>query len=383
MKDKRRILFVVPSLARSGAESQVLDLVETLDDSAWRKYLVTFEPGLDQASRLERREVDFRPLRRWGAIDLRLALKVARLIDDEDIQVVHATLSIAVLVAWMGRMLSRRQPPLVAAIHTTLSRDRKNEVANWLVYRPILRRCQRVLFISHQQRSHWLRRLPGVEAHSGVVHNGIDVQRYIRGGDSVGGTDVPAPAPSGKIVACVAAFRPEKGHTVLLDAWQAVLKDHPDAVLYLVGAGPLQETVRKLVQERSLTGSVVFTGSVEDVRTVLAMARVTVLSSVAVETFSLAALESMAMEVPVVATNIGGMSEVVLDGRTGLLVPPNDVGELAGAICRVLTDEAWAAWMGQNARARVVEHFDRRVMARRTEEFLLDIFDDDMVFQDG
>lgn len=366
---RRSVLFILPSLARSGAESQVLDLIETLDDALWRKHLITFEAGLDQTRRLQGLDVQVHHLRRRRRIDPGLARQMAQIIDEAHVDLIHATLNIAVLHGWMARTFSVRPPPIIAAVHTTISRSRRDELVNRILYQPLLRRCDGVLFVSHNQRAHWLRRVPALAQSSTVIHNGINLDRYTRGAYSWPEQLAPPP-DTGEVVVCVAAFRPEKGHRVLLEAWSGVLWSHPDAQLYLVGSGPEEESIRRLVALMGLEDHVCFTGSLEDVRPLLSVASIAVLASTAVETFSLAALEAMAMEVPVVVTDIGGMAEVVDHGRTGLVVPPGNPEALATALRGLLADRSCRDRMALNARLRVVTEFDRRVMASSTETWM-------------
>lgn len=368
---RHRVLFIVPSLARSGAENQVLDLMETLDDRVWCKYLVTFEAGLQQYERVARSNVRYRSLARRSKCDFGLARSIADIIDEEEIVLVHATLSIAVLYAWLARLLSGRKPFLVAAVHTTVNRDIKSDLLGALVYHPVLRRCARIIFVSHKQQAFWERRLPGVRGRSEVVHNGIDLGRYDPSApDQTLDAGGAGALPQGRTVVCVAAFRPEKGHRILLEAWSRVLRHHSDAVLVLVGDGPERDAIEALVDALGLRASVRFTGAISDVRPVLASASMMVLPSTAVETFSLAALEAMAMQVPVVASDIGGMSEAVITGETGFVIPPGDPAALADAVVRLLGDELLCARLGRQARARVVANFDRRGMAERTHAVL-------------
>lgn len=363
------VLFILPSLGRAGAESQVLDLLETLDHQRWRAVLVTFEPGLEQQPRLQTLPVTHIHIPRRHRIDANLVARLAMVIDRENVRVVHATLNIAVLVGWLACRRSGRRPPLVAGMHTTINRNRRADFIDRLIYLPMLRRCERLIFISHRQREHWLRRFRGKAPASCVVHNGIDVNRYSPGAVDAAGMTVS----DGPLVSCVAALRPEKGHDVLLAAWRRVRAHIPGARLALAGSGPEEQRIRRMIRAEHLTESVLLLGALPDVRPLLAGTALTVLPSTAVETLSLAALESMAMEVPVVATPIGGMPEAVIDGKTGRLVPPGDEKALADAVIDLLARPDRLAVMGTAARAHVVAGFDRCRMGQQTQRVLQEV----------
>jgi glycosyltransferase involved in cell wall biosynthesis len=184
--------------------------------------------------------------------------------------------------------------------------------------------------------------------------------------------DIPADAP---IVGVVARLEPEKGHPTLLEAWPAVRTAVPDARLLIVGEGSQRELLE--VQAASLglldgaAPAVVFTGRRDDVPAVTAALDVAVLPSYR-EAQGLSILEAMALSRPVVASAVGGIPEMIDDGRTGLLVPPKDAAALAGALTRLLRDPVEAERLGRAGHDLVHERFCVEQMVRAVET----IYDD-------
>jgi glycosyltransferase involved in cell wall biosynthesis len=127
--------------------------------------------------------------------------------------------------------------------------------------------------------------------------------------------------------------------------------------LVLVGDGPLRDELKRQAKELGLEDRILFAGEVTDVRPFLAAADLFALSSVAVETFSNAALEASAAGLPVVLTDIGGARELVDEGASGLVVPPRNPAALATALEDLLRDQARCARMGELGRARTVAAF--------------------------
>jgi glycosyltransferase involved in cell wall biosynthesis len=168
-------------------------------------------------------------------------------------------------------------------------------------------------------------------------------------------------------VGTVGILRPEKGHLVLLDGIAELRRRGMDVGLLIVGDGPERVAIEDRLRRDRLEDVVAMVGDVEDVRPYLAAMDVFALPSVAVETFSNATLEAMAMGVPVVASRIGGMAEMLQYGG-GRLVPPGDAGALMGDLQQLLSNDALRARLGQEARASAEAHFDVQVMVREFEE---------------
>jgi glycosyltransferase involved in cell wall biosynthesis len=168
----------------------------------------------------------------------------------------------------------------------------------------------------------------------------------------------------------VANLRWEKAHEVLLRSAQTVVRNCPDFKLTLVGEGPRRTAIEELVQEMGLSRNVVLAGSVPDASELMPHFHFSVLSSVE-ESFPNAVIESMAFAVPVVATRVGGVPELVRDGVDGLLVPPGDAAALAGAMLRLLSDPGLRERMAGSARERVRDSFSVGRMVRETDSLYM------------
>ena len=198
-----------------------------------------------------------------------------------------------------------------------------------------------------------------------VIPNGVDLGRFRNGAMAapVSLTELPA----GPILGSVGRLSPKKGQATLLEAAALVLRRRPDAAFVLAGDGPQRAELGAHAERLGLNGQLRFLGLLEDPVPLLARMSVFVLPS-HMEGMSNALLEAMAAGRPVVATDVGGNREVVLDGVTGLLVPPRDSGRLAAALLALLEDPARAVRMGAAGRARVHAHFSAATMTRRLED---------------
>jgi glycosyltransferase involved in cell wall biosynthesis len=369
--ESRRVLFVVPSLRRAGAETQAVDVVNALSHRGFETHLAFFEDRADLLERVDVSGVKVHRLARNHKLDFALAASLARLIETNLVDVVHCTLQISLFYAALALRLTPAAPSLITAVHTTINQSWRDELYDRFLYRRLLRRCDRVIFVCRSQADHWIRKYPDLRDVATVVYNGVDTGGY----DEPAAARVRAEARSKfgiaadrRVVACIAGLRPEKGHEHLLAAF-AQLKGSP--ILLLAGDGPERARIERLVTASKLDDRVIVLGEVPDVRPVIAAADLTVLASTAVETFSMAMLESMAMAVPVVASDIGGLSEAISQGETGYLVPPGDAGALASALQLALDDEAARRAMGGRALENVRNKFSRVAMVDATAEVIM------------
>lgn len=169
----------------------------------------------------------------------------------------------------------------------------------------------------------------------------------------------------------MARLHEEKGHRVLFDALPGVLPHVGPLLVLLAGDGPERESLQSETRRRGLDSVVRFVGRRHDIPELISLSSVVVLPSLA-ESFGYAALEAMSLGKPVVAARTGGIPEVVVDGQTGLLVPPGDADALAVALSRILKDHEWALALGEEGRRRATSFSVERMM-REYEQVYCDL----------
>jgi glycosyltransferase involved in cell wall biosynthesis len=213
-----------------------------------------------------------------------------------------------------------------------------------------------------------------VVANSGAAADRLLLERVAEHKIAVvpNGVDRQPPAPRElraalRRVIAVANLRPEKGHDVLIDSAVHVLQRFPDARFELVGGGPLLESILARAESRNVARAFDVRGHRDDVADAaphLRAADAAALPSRS-EGMPLALLEAMAAGLPVIASRVGGMLEIVDEGRTGLLVPPDDPRALAERICQLMANPTLATTLGNAARRDVESRysFDRMVAA--------------------
>lgn len=168
------------------------------------------------------------------------------------------------------------------------------------------------------------------------------------------------------VVGIVGRLHPDKGQDMFIRAAARIHEARPDVRFLIVGEGPARSEFQGLARDLGMAEAIVFAGDREDVPDLLALMDVFVLTSLA-ESLPNAVLEAMACERPVVATNVGGVPELVTEGETGWLVPAGDPEIIAERVLRVIGDGELASKMGAVARQRVLDEFSSQRLVEKVE----------------
>lgn len=191
-----------------------------------------------------------------------------------------------------------------------------------------------------------------------IVHNGIEADRFFDIHDKA-----PLPVYKGKtVITCIAELHPRKGHKTLIKAFEPLSEEMPNLKLMLVGTGPIE---KELKEQYGSNPNIHFLGWRDDIPQILNNSDLFILPSER-EAFGLVVLEAMASNVAVIATNNGGTKDIILDGKTGLLIPPHDVEAMKEAMRTLLTNPGQKRDMEEAALRRVKEEFTAQKMAEKT-----------------
>lgn len=214
-----------------------------------------------------------------------------------------------------------------------------------------------LIAVSPEVKESILMTMPGVSADKiAVIPNGVDTRRYRRSATREATRARLGLSTNERVVAVVATFKEQKGHRYLIEAAQMLASDFPDARYLLIGDGASRPELERQIAAAGLEASFRLLGMRPDVPELLAAADLFVLPSLW-EGLPMALIEAMAAGLPVVATNVSGTRGVMLDGETGLLVPPGDATALGRSIATLLFDPERAIRMGAAGRLRVERHF--------------------------
>ncbi len=357
VSNRIRVVEVLATGTNGGAQEHLISLVARIDVSRYDVSVVSLSAG-SAVRKLQRAGVAVLVIDEpddaiaVGALSAHLAEVRA--------DVVHAHMYRAETVAARAVIAlgeaGQRRPYLVATAHS--SRIRSEDDRQLLL--DLTPNFDQLIAVSQASEAK-LHREGRTVVPISLIYNGVDLERYDHQDPCCTLSEEYGMEPGSQIVGVVARLEQEKGHPTLLEAWPAIVRAVPDVYLLIVGEGSRRDALEAQARELRIAHRVIFTGRRDDVPAVTAALDVAVLPSYR-EAQGLTILEAMALSRPVVASDVGGIPEMVQDGVTGLLVPPHDAEALATAIVRLLTDHPYADTLGRAGHDLVHDRFCIEIM---------------------
>jgi len=263
-----------------------------------------------------------------------------------------------------------RKLPLVATNHNWLKHHWRLVVYS-LIDKRLIRYFDRIIAVSESIRNEMVEAgIPGGKIT--VIDNGVDVEEIARQVRSVSPGELFPEGDATKIVGAIGSLKEEKGFRFLIEAAGNVVPNDVKVKFLIVGDGPLREELERMVASQGAKGNIVFTGYRSDVYKLLGTFDIFVLPSVK-EGLPLVLLEAMAARIPVVATRVGAVPRVLIDGVNGLLVSPGESGALRKAIETLLTNPSFSASIAARGYETVREHFSSESMFSKYHATYLDV----------
>jgi len=264
------------------------------------------------------------------------ARQLAWHLDADRIDIVHSWLYLGNAVAGAAH-LWRPSRPLITSARNCKVQNRITQLANMVAFRS----SRTIVANSHDVAAYITRTYAAPARRIRVIYNGIDVERFHPDGEG---------AAIGPIVT-IGRLVEQKNHDLFLRAAAAVSREVPEARFVIVGDGPLRAVLERQADQLDITPRVVFTGERGDIDTILRTASLFWLTS-KWEGMPNVVLEAMASGVPVIATDVGGIRDLVNDGVGGFVVPPNHADAFVRQSCALLRDAAQRRDVAAAARAR-------------------------------
>jgi glycosyltransferase involved in cell wall biosynthesis len=347
-------MFLVNSLNVGGSERKTVRLANALA-AGNRQVAIAYLGPPESLLPQVHRAVATMNLQRRGKFSINALRRLATILKKRNVSTLVAVNLYPALYGVLVRRLCKDQPlRVVVSVNTTEFASLKERL-QMLLYRHVLRRADLVVFGAERQRRLWRARygLDSAPDKTLVLYNGVDTAEFSRAGVAPATLDEPA----GRVVlGTVGAFRIEKAQIDLVRAVGELTARGADVGAVIVGDGPQRPQIEREIRRLGVDRRVRLVGEARDVRPYLAAMDIFVLPSVAVETFSNAVLEAMAMSCPVLVARVGGMDEMLQFGG-GIMYPPGDVRSLCDLLMPLVANPQARRELGEQACEAVEKHF--------------------------
>jgi glycosyltransferase involved in cell wall biosynthesis len=373
---KLRVAHVITGLELGGGGAVIRTIAGALDRTRFDMDLFCIHEGGAYEDDLRRLQVgvtvldgawDYR--RRLLAYSPSKTLQLSIMLRDGNYDIVHTHLFPADV---LGRIAARWAgiPIIVRSLHNMGGwRTRRHEMTD----RFLARWTDRVICCSEFQRE-----IASAQEHlapemSVTIHHGVQLSRFSPAIDRHSLMAELGLRADRRTVGTVGRTIPEKGHMFLVDAIPAIVQRHPDVQFLIVGDGAQRPALAARLQASGHLDRVSFAGARPDIPEMLALMDVFVFPSLT-EGFGIAVIEAMASQLPVVASDIRPLTEIVVDGVTGLLVAPQRASDISERVNDLLDSAELCRALGSAGRRRVEQHFTDSIMVRAHEKLYLELY---------
>jgi glycosyltransferase involved in cell wall biosynthesis len=369
---KSNILYVIDNIEFGGGERVFSQIIRGLDKERFGVFVAS-NPGGIFEKKLTEVGIKIDPVQMTNRYNLGIISRLKKIIKTKDIRIVHSQGGRADFFARTAARISR--VPIIISSIAMLVEGYDVSILRKSLYVLMDRQTEkwvdRFIILSEASRRTLIERHKIQPEKILKIHNGIEIEEYRADNKEVRNkkselrkelglkSDVPVIGVIGRLVW-------QKGFEYLIQAIPQVIKDFPEAKFLIVGEGPLRGRLEELCERLKIEDNIIFTGFRSDIKDILATIELLAMPSL-LEGLPMVLLEGMAMAKPIVATRIDGITEVLENSKTGLLVPAKKPHDLAEAIIEILKNKTKANLLGKNARKIVEEKFSVKRMVEQTE----------------
>lgn len=354
---KRKILYLINSFNIGGAEKAMAKIVSNLDKEKYNIIVVALRMGSGQIiSGIEKRGIEIINLGARNKFDFRVAIKLYKLLKKKEINILWCSLFHATI---LGRIIGKlaKIPIIINWEHSErfngLYRATLNKITSSL--------SNVIIADSEKVASQFKNRLKISSRRVKVIPiGGLDLKNYYK---------LNTKKDTKCIIGSVGSLREPKGYPYLIKAAKIVTEKYPEAEFIIAGEGPAKEKLEQLILRTNLSSNFKLLGYQSDIPKILSKIDIYVQPSLW-EGLCMTVIEAMAASLPVIASDVGGISESVINGRTGFLTPPKNPEILAKKIVHLIENPNLRKKMGEKGRKIVEEKYPLNKMIVKIENLL-------------
>lgn len=361
--DKLKILVITYKLEVGGAERIAVAIAKGLNKTKFDPTFCCFKGGVLEKE-LRDHGIPVFNLNKSRGFDLSVLTKLLKIIKEKKIDIIHTH---SFSPNFWGRLagIIARVPVIISTEHsiaTVKTRFQKK------VDKILVRFSTKIISVSERVKRSLLEEENILPDKILTIYNGIDPMKPSYDKEAISkkceglGIDL-----NKKIIVSIGRLEPPKGYEFLLESAKIVKREFSPVQFVIVGDGSLKHKLEKLTDDLKLKDTVIFLGHRNDIADILSISDIAVLPSVR-EGFSVSLLEFMSLGKPIIATDVGGNKEAVINGESGIIVPPRDPIALAEWVLKLIKENKTSEDIGMKARERFNENFTVETMIQKIEK---------------
>ncbi len=362
MSEKIKIVYIINSLALGGAEKLLLDICQNLDKSKYEIYVCTVNGGGPLLKSFQNANVKLKVFEKKSKIGLKVIWQIYKYLKEIKPNIVHTHLFGGDTWGRFAAILA--QAPIIISTEHNINLDegwlKKRIKQTFAVF------TKKIIAVSAGARDYAIKADKIKPEKIVVIYNGIDLSKFkFRGYKSVD--------KNKKINAVVVArLAKQKGHKYLISAMPAIIKKYPNFVLNIIGSGNEEESLKEQAKKLNVSDCIEFWGKKEGLEKILPQMDLLLAPSVW-EGLGINILEAQSVGLPVLASNTGGIREIITHKKTGLLFLSKNPESIFKAVDLLLADPELSEQMVKNAYAKVREKFNLEKMVRAYENLYFEL----------
>lgn len=360
MENKKiKITHILPELGYGGAERLLVDLLKNIDRDKFNVEVICLIKGGDFVEDLAEIDVPVKILGKRGKLGLAMMWRLKKYLVETQPDIVHTHLFAG---DFWGRVAA-----YLAGVKIIISTEHnintsEGKLKDWLKSKTN-RLATKIIAVSRSVKNYTIKKYQTPAEKISVIYNGIDISRF-----SFESVDF-----NNKIIfGTVGRLTKQKGHKYLISAFKKVSQKLPEAELWIVGEGELRDDLTKQIAKLNLTEKVKLLGTRKNIPAMLNEFDIFVMPSVW-EGLGIVVLEAMASGLPIIASDVDGLSELVKDNQNGLLFESKNIEQLSQKMTELVQNETLADKFSRAGREMVENNFDLKKVVREYEEVYVDV----------
>lgn len=369
MKSRRiKILFIITGLKLGGAEILLLNLVKNINREIFDCSVLYLKGKPDIEEEFQTLQINVFNNSKYSIFNPFKYIDIYNKIKENNIEIIHSHLIQSNLLARIiGRLAGVKS--IINSEHNT-SNWKSNNFFLFSFYKYTLRYVDIIHCISNSVKEHMLKFINNGNSKIRLIYNGIEIEKFKS--KQVGAKKLLSLEKSFPIIGSISRFDKRKGIEYLIKSVALLKTKYENIKLILIGDGEEKETLLRLVKKLEIEEQVIIIGKTFNIQKYLSVFDVFVLPSLQ-EGLSIAIIEAMASKIPVIASNVDGIPEVISHNDDGILISPKNETEISQAVIKLLEDEKLKDTLVNNAYEKVVSKFDIKKIVKEFESLYMEL----------